>query len=101
MPIRKFRDVAEMEGALWRQPGDPALFRAIAEVWSFAAQTVPRHFPPGVYKHRSIEDAEKLRAQWEEADFRALWARRGTTPEEFGREKSASIDSGETPRSDP
>jgi len=31
MPIRKFRDVSEMEEP-WRTPGDPALFRAIASV---------------------------------------------------------------------
>lgn len=72
MPVRKFRDVSEMEDTLWRKPGDPELFRAIAAVWDFAARTVPRHFPPGVYRHRSIEDAEALREKWEEADFRAL-----------------------------
>jgi hypothetical protein len=80
MPVKKFRDVGEMEDSLWREPGDPALWRAIARVWSFAAQTVPRHFPPGVYKHRSIEDAKRLRDQWEEADFEALWERRKATP---------------------
>jgi hypothetical protein len=41
--------------------------------------------PPGVYKHRSIEDAERLRDQWEEADFKALWERRGVKPEELGK----------------
>ena len=87
MPVRKFRDVSEMEGATWRTPGDPELFRAIAEVWSFAARTVPRYFPPGVYKHRSIEEAEALRAKWEEADFRRLWERRGVRPEDFARKR--------------
>lgn len=72
MPVRKFRDVSEMEDTLWRKPGDPELFRAIAAVWDFAARTVPRRFPPGVYRHRSIEDAEALRDKWEEADFQAL-----------------------------
>jgi hypothetical protein len=76
MPVRKFRDVSEMEDTLWRKPGDPELFRAIASVWDFAARTCPRHFPPGVYRHRSIEEAEALRESWEEADFQALHASR-------------------------
>ncbi|HEY0554107.1 MAG TPA: hypothetical protein VGG20_07545 [Thermoanaerobaculia bacterium] len=85
MPVKKFRDLQAMEDSLWREPGDPALWRAIARVWSFVARTVPRHFPPGVYKHRSIEAAERLRDQWEEADFKALWERRGVKPDELGR----------------
>jgi hypothetical protein len=44
----------------------------------------PRHFPPGVYKHRSIEDAQRLRDPWEEADFQAFWKRRGVKPETLG-----------------
>ncbi len=75
MPVRKFRSLQEMEDALWRQPGDPELERAIASVWDFAARTCQRTFPPGVYKHRSIEAAERLREEWEEANFQAYWRR--------------------------
>jgi hypothetical protein len=88
MPVKKFRDLQAMEDSLWREPGDPALWRAIARVWSFAARTVPRHFPPGVYKHRSIEEAERLREAWEDADFKALWEHRGVKPEELGKKTS-------------
>lgn len=83
MPVRKFRDLQEMEDSLWREPGDPQLLKAIASVWHFAAQTCPKRFPPGVYKHRTIEDAERQRELWEEANFRALWERRGTDPSEL------------------
>ncbi len=75
MPVRKFRDLQQMEDALWREPGDPALWRAIAGVWDFAARTCPRSFPPGVHKHRSVEQAQRARDQWEEADFQAFWRR--------------------------
>ena len=64
-----------MEDSLWYAPGDPALARAIRRVWDFAARTVPRRVPPGVHRHRSIEDAQALRDQWEEDDFRAFWER--------------------------
>jgi hypothetical protein len=70
MPVRKFRSVQEMEDSLWRPPGEPALWRAIESVWDFAARTCPRKFPPGVYKHRDIEEAQRLREQWEELNFR-------------------------------
>ena len=56
-----------------------------AQSQRFAAHTFPRHFPPGVYKYRSIEEAERKREIWEEADFQALWARRGVKPEDVGR----------------
>ena len=80
MPIRKIRDLVEMEDSLWREPGDPALFRAIREVWRFADVTCPRRFPPGVYKHRSVEDAQRLREHWEKENFEAFWDRRGGKP---------------------
>jgi hypothetical protein len=46
-----------MEDASGREPGAPETARAIAAVWSFAERTCPRNFPPGVYRHRTIEDA--------------------------------------------
>lgn len=76
MPIRKFRDVSEMEDTLWYERGAPALFAAIARLWEFSRRTCPQHFPPGVYKHRSITDAEALREQWEAANFEAFQERR-------------------------
>lgn len=88
MPVRKVRDLRELEDALWREPGDPQLAKAIASVWSFAARTCPLRFPPGVYRHRTIEDAERLREQWEEANFRAFWERRGMRPEEVSGSRS-------------
>jgi hypothetical protein len=55
---------------------DVALFSAIARVWEFAERTCARRFPPGVYKHRSIEEMDALRETWDEANFRAFHDRR-------------------------
>jgi len=82
MPIRKFRSVEEMEGTVRYEPGSPELFRAIRALWEFSARTFPRRFPPGVYRHRSIEDAQRQREICEKADFQALWESRGVKPEE-------------------
>jgi hypothetical protein len=85
MPVKKFRSLQEMEKSLWHEPGDPALWRAIRRVWDFAARTCPRRFPPGVYKHRSIEEAQRQREIWQEQDFQELWRHRGVKPEDVGK----------------
>jgi hypothetical protein len=87
MPVKKIRDLQEMEDSLWREPGSPELMRAIESVQRLGARTRPLGFPPGVYKHRSIEDAERLREEWEKANFREFWRRRGLEPREVGRKK--------------
>ena len=80
MPVRKFRDVSEMEDTLWYERTDPALPRAIAGVWDFAARICPLQFPRGVHKYRSIEEADADRDRWEEANFRAFHERRLAKP---------------------
>ena len=80
MPVRKFRDVSEMEDTLWYERGDASLFRAIAGVWDFASRTCPLQFPRGVHKYRSIEEADADRERWEEANFRAFHERRRNKP---------------------
>jgi len=76
MPVRKFRDVSEMEATLWYDRNDPALPLAIARLWSFAARMWPLQFPRGVHKYRSIEEANADRDRWEEANVRAFHERR-------------------------
>ena len=76
MPIKKYRSIDEMEGNTWRSAGDPKLFEAIRSTWDFARRTLEPRFPPGVYKHRSIEEAKLQREAWEKANFDAYQARR-------------------------
>ncbi len=68
MPVRKFRSVEEMDEPRQYEPGSPELFAAISRVWALADRMAPLRFPPGVYKHRTIEDADRLREQWEAAN---------------------------------
>lgn len=70
MPVRKFRDVSEIP-EVWYEPGSARLFEAIRYVWELSDLICPLRFPSGVFKHRSIEGAEALREQWEDANFRA------------------------------
>ena len=83
MPVKKIRNLQEMEDSLWYEPGSPELWWAIKAVWEFADRTCPQRFPPGVYKHRSIEDAQRQRDLWEEQNFKAFWERRGIDPKDL------------------
>ncbi len=69
MPVRKFRDVSEMNETRWFEPKDPALFRAIKHTWTLAERICPQRFPPGVYRHRTIEEAQALREKWAASQF--------------------------------
>jgi hypothetical protein len=64
-----------MEDSLWYESNDPTLWEAIRRVWDFADRTVTPRFPPGVHKHRSIDEAQATREVWEERNFRAYWER--------------------------
>lgn len=60
MPIRKFRSVEEMDKAksdLWCEPGTEC-FRRIESLWKRSSLLSPRKFPQGVFKFRSLEEAQ-------------------------------------------
>jgi len=69
MPVRRFRSLEEMEGSVWLEPDQPRLWPTIASVWELAARLCPPRFPPGTYKHRSIEDANRQADTWEAASI--------------------------------
>lgn len=75
MPVRKFRSVAEMSGPDWLPVG-PALWRALDHLHAIAEATSRPRFPPGVYKHRRIEDAQRLCEAWRAANAQRLQAER-------------------------
>ncbi len=64
MPVRKFRSIEDMDAEVWRVPGDPALYRAIAGLWALGQRTARRRFPPGVHKRRSIEELNEAARAW-------------------------------------
>jgi hypothetical protein len=74
MPIKKFRDISEMKRTAYR-PGSAELVAATRYIWSLSERICPLRFPPGVYKHRSVDDAEALRKQWQSVNVKAQQAR--------------------------
>ena len=68
MPVRRFRRVEDMEQPQWRLPGDPHLYRAIAGVWNFGRRSARRRFPPGIYRHVSIDALNAQTESWRRRD---------------------------------
>ena len=64
MPVFKFRGIEEMKRRARREPGDPSLYRAMRFVLEVGRRTRPRHFPPGVHRHRSIEALNAQTERW-------------------------------------
>lgn len=61
MSVRKYRSVTEMPGVRPRPPLDPENLRIACELTELAYQLHPWRFEPGVYKFRSLEEANRHR----------------------------------------
>ena len=60
MPVQKFRTIEEMNNAPAREPARPdfeRFLRHCARYWAIA----PKVYPRGVFKFRTIEDAQRAR----------------------------------------
>jgi len=53
-----------MEGTVWLDRDDPQPWPTIASVWDLSARLCPVRFPPGMDRHRSIEEANHLNEEW-------------------------------------
>ena len=67
MPVRKFRSLPDYDESVWFAPDDPRLLPTIKAVWARSARLCPPRFPPGVFKHRSIEEMNRQTEEWERA----------------------------------
>lgn len=61
MPVRKFRTLEEAEKALWRPPFDPDNLRIAASVTTLAMKLAGMALPKGVFKFRTLEEADRER----------------------------------------
>jgi len=64
MPVQKFNSHEEARRALWVPRGDPRIPRMIQRVLSIAHGLYPLDRPRGVFKFRSIEEANASRRLW-------------------------------------
>ncbi len=72
MPVYKYKTFEEAESALWNFHPDEAYFSQVAELWNFANKLCPITYPKGIFKYRSIEEANKQRDEWELAHAKKI-----------------------------
>lgn len=65
MPVKRLRSLREAEDSLRKDPDDPQLWASLAALWELSDRLSTRSFPPGLYKHRSIEELNRQREAWE------------------------------------
>jgi len=63
MPIQKFKSLDDARRALWTEPGSDENIRAIRYLLGFWSHVRPVRFPIGVFKYRSIQEANAAREQ--------------------------------------
>lgn len=61
MPVWKYRSVEEMPPVPWCESLDEECLRRIAKLWSRASAFSSMVYPRGVFKFRSIEEAQHAR----------------------------------------
>lgn len=72
MPLHRYRTYEEAERALWNPDPDETYCDQLAELWKFADELSPIDYPRGIFRYRSIEEADKQRCEWELAHARAV-----------------------------
>ena len=67
MPIRKFRSAADIPPPP-HAPLDPENFGRALALSQVAYRLRPWRFPPGVHKHRSVEEMHRQTEAWRSRD---------------------------------
>ncbi|MDW7681228.1 MAG: hypothetical protein SCK70_11730 [bacterium] len=72
MPIYKYKSFEDAEKALWNLNPDENYIKRVAELWDFANELNPINYPKGLFKFKSIEEANRHRETIEIAHAKRL-----------------------------
>jgi hypothetical protein len=61
MPVQKFRSVEDMPPVPWCDSGKEDCLHRIAKLWARSSAFSARIYPRGVFKFRSLEEAQAAR----------------------------------------
>lgn len=67
MPVQKFKTLEDAEKALVINEPNEAYFKRVAQLFRFANKLNPIKWPKGIFKFRTIEDANQHREEIERA----------------------------------
>ena len=76
MSVYKYDTFDKAERALWTFHPDSAYFTRVAELWEFADKLSPIAYPRGIFKFKTIEEANAHREAIELEHARQQRARR-------------------------
>lgn len=76
MPVFKYKTFEEAERALWNFSPDEDYLRRVAELWKFANKLSSIVYPKGIFKFRTIDEANKHREKWELTFAKKLLSKR-------------------------
>lgn len=76
MPIYKYKTFEDAERALWNFKPDEKYLERVAELWEFANELNPINYPRGIFKFKSIEEANRHREMIEIAHAKKLRAKK-------------------------
>jgi hypothetical protein len=62
--IQKFRSLAEAEEALYCLEPDQVYFERVAQLWGLVDRLCPRKYARGIFRYRSIEEANRQAEEW-------------------------------------
>ncbi len=65
MPVRRITSLQEAEDSVWLDRDDPRLVARIRALWRLSSRLSRRRYPPGCYRHRSIEELNRQVEAWE------------------------------------
>ncbi|MBN1559634.1 hypothetical protein JW998_05250 [candidate division KSB1 bacterium] len=66
MAIQRFRSFQDAEEALWVMKPDREYYQRVAEHWDFVRMLRPADIPKGIFKFKTIQEANQHR---EKVDF--------------------------------
>ena len=76
MPIYKYKTFEEAERALWNFNPDEQYYDRVAKLWEFANELNPINYPRGIFKFKTIEEANRHREEIEIAHVKKIYAER-------------------------
>jgi len=79
MAVYKFRTFGDAQRALWNFYPDQAYFKQVADLWDTADKLCPVTYPQGIFRFKTIDEANKQRKEWEIAHAKTICSKRGNS----------------------